>query len=659
MGRFTMREFKSHQHALAFIVIMALASAYPLITVWGFALFGDQPFADSSAAVWRHFSAMGLSNPKFNLAMELSFCLVFVLCVLALLEIYRDRRALHGDARFATAAEVRQAGLLGPKGIILGKFKDKYLVFDGQQFVLLAAPTRSGKGVGCVIPNLLNWQDSVVMLDMKLENWQLTSGYRHKTLGQDTYLFNPFALDRKTHRWNPLDSISRDPYVAAGDVLQIAQIFYPSRESDKNRFFNDQAQNLFLGLTLYLIETEHPRCTLGEVFRQGSGYDQPLPRHIKGILDKHPHLSRQCRDALSRALSNPEETFGNIKASFDAPLLLFANPMVDAATSASDFNLADVRRKKVSIYFGVAPNRLEAAARLINLFFAQTISLNTGVLPDADTTLKHQCLVLLDEFTAFGRVGIVAKAVSYIAGYNLRLLTIIQSKSQLEGEGLYSKADARNMITNHEVRIIFPPGDDQEAKDASEMLGYYTAKAKSVSTNHSGHILSVNGNSSGGTNTSDQRRALMMPQELKQMPSTQAIVDKQGMPPVLCEKVRFYEDRVFVDRLKAVSPTLARLGSQLPNRAQLDAVRISGELAAPIPSLFVPSQREARQDEETAQDAFADMTEAEIEAAAVALAAKLPDHTAVATHDDYKAAVQEEFFNMFFMPAKGAVHARI
>ena len=243
--------------------------------------------------------------------------------------------------------------------------------------------------------------------------------------------------------------------------------------------------------------------------------------------------------------------------------------------------------------------------------------------------------------------------------YNLRLLTIIQSKSQLEGEGLYSKADARNMITNHEVRIIFPPGDDQEAKDASEMLGYYTAKAKSVSTNHSGHILSVNGNSSGGTNTSDQRRALMMPQELKQMPSTQAIVDKQGMPPVLCEKVRFYEDRVFVDRLKAVSPTLARLGSQLPNRAQLDAVRISGELAAPIPSLFVPSQREARQDEETAQDAFADMTEAEIEAAAVALAAKLPDHTAVATHDDYKAAVQEEFFNMFFMPAKGAVHARI
>lgn len=654
-----MANYKWHQHMLAAIVVAALASAFPLATVWGFALFGDKEFATSFKAILNYFTAMGFSNPRFNLAMELSFCLVVVLCILSLMEIYKDRRALHGDARFATNSEVQEAGLLGKKGIILGKFKGKYLVFDGQQFVMLAAPTRSGKGVGCVIPNLLNWQDSVVMLDMKLENWQLTSGYRHKTLAQKTYLFNPFALDRKTHRWNPLDSISRDPYVAPGDVLQIAQIFYPSRESDKNRFFNDQAQNLFLGLTLFLIETQHPRCTLGEVFRQGSGYDQPLPKHLKSILEKHPNLSRQCRDAISRALSNPEETFGNIKASFDAPLLLFANPMVDAATSASDFNLANVRREKVSIYFGVAPNRLEAAARLINLFFAQTISLNTGVLPDADKKLAHQCLVLLDEFTAFGRVGIVAKAVSYIAGYNLRLLTIIQSKSQLEGEGLYSKADARNMITNHEVRIIFPPGDDQEAKDASEMLGYYTAKAQSVSSNHSGHFLSVSGNSSGGTNTSDQRRALMMPQELKQMPSSQAIVDKQGMPPVLCEKVRFFDDPVFIDRLKAVSPSLARLGEKLPSRAELDAARISGELSAPIPTLFIASPIESTNDDEQEADVFSNMSEAEIEAAAIALAAKLPDYAALETHHDYKAIVQEQFFNMFFLSEKEVSHARI
>lgn len=653
-----MRDFKQHQHILAIIVVVALVIVWPYFTVWGFNLFGSMEFPKSPLTILEYFINYGFSNRRFNLSIELAFAVVFVIGLLTLISIYKDRRALHGDARFATFNEVEEAGLFGKQGIILGKFKGKYLVFDGQQFVLLAAPTRSGKGIGCVIPNLLNWAGSVVMLDMKLENWQLTSKFRQQILGQETYLFNPFALDRKTHRWNPLDSISRDPFVTPGDVLQIAQIFYPSRESDKNRFFNDQAQNLFLGLTLYLIETNHPRCSLGEVFRQGSGYDKSPPKHIHDILEKNQNLSRQCRDALSRAMSNPEETFGNIKASFDAPLLMFANPMVDAATSASDFSLADIRRKKISIYFGISPNRLETAARLINLFFTQTISLNTGVLPEADKSLKYQCLVLLDEFTAFGRVGIVAKAVSYIAGYNLRLLTIIQSKSQLEGEGLYSKADARNMITNHEVRIIFPPGDDHEAKDASEMLGYYTTKSESVSSNHSGHFLTVNGNSSGGTSISDQRRALMMPQELKQMPSSQSIIDKQGTPPVLCDKVRYFEDAVFIDRLKSVSPLLADLGRKTPTRDQLDAARIAGELASFVPNVLPQTIPDNQLDSEKENDVFANMTEAEIEAAAVALAAKLPDFAALDTHADFKAVVQEEFFSMFFSSG-GASHARI
>ncbi len=653
-----MRDFKRHQHILAACVTIVLVLALPYATVFGFTLFDPTTFTKSLFTVFEYFTYYGFSNRRFNLALELSFAVLFVIGLLALISIYKDRRALHGDARFANPSEIEDAGLFGSKGIILGKFKGKYLVFDGQQFVLLAAPTRSGKGVGVVIPNLLNWQESVVVLDVKLENWQLTSRFRKQTLAQETYLFNPFASDRKSHRWNPLDSVSRDPFVTPGDVLQIAQIFYPSKESDKNRFFNDQAQNLFLGITLYLIESKHPRCSLGEVFRQGSGYDKSLPKHLRDILEKNPTLSRQCRDALSRALSNPEETFGNIKASFDAPLLMFANPMVDAATNASDFSLADVRRKRISIYFGISPNRLETAARLINLFFTQAISLNTGVLPEADKTLKYQCLMMLDEFTAFGRVGILTKAVSYIAGYNLRLLTIIQSKSQLEGDGLYSKADARNMITNHEVRIVFPPGDDHEAKDASEMLGYYTTKSTSISSNHSGHLLAVTGSSSGGTSISDQRRALMMPQELKQMSPLKSIIDKQGTPPVLCDKVRYFDDPVFIDRLKGVSSMLKKLGRKTPTRDQLDAARVAGELSAPVPTVSPTSYDDTPTGLQEDADMFANMTEAEIEAAAVALAAKLPDYTALDTHADFAEVVKEEFFKMFF-PTEGVNHARI
>lgn len=470
--------------------------------------------------------------------------------------------------------------------IIVGKYQGQYLTFKGQQFVILAAPTRSQKGVAIVIPNLLNFAGSVVVLDIKLENFKLTSGFRRKH-GQKVFLFNPFAEDGRTHRWNPLDGISRNRNFRVGDVLAVGQALYPG-DNPKEAFWNDQARNLFLGLTLYLLETPELPCTLGELLRQSSGKGMPLKDYLQGIMAERSNgdnaLSDECLDALNRFCSTSENTMASILATFNAPLTIFANPIVDAATSTSDFDITAVRKELMSVYIGIQPNRLADASLLINLFFSQLVNLNTKELPQDNPALKHQCLLLLDEFTAIGKVGIIAKAVSYIAGYNLRLLPIIQSISQLES--VYGEKDTRTFVTNHALQIIYPPREQKDANEYSEMLGYFTEK--SVSTGISRPRAWGGNNGSSSENVSDQKRALLLPQELKELGQDKEIILLENTKPILCDKARYYDDPTFIDRLKSVSPSLRALGKKLPTRDQLEqAAFVRNELAVSLPQLDI------------------------------------------------------------------------
>ncbi len=474
----------------------------------------------------------------------------------------------------------------GLNEIIVGKYQGSYLTFKGQQFVLLAAPTRSQKGVAVVIPNLLNFAGSTVTLDIKLENFKLTSGFR-AAHGQKVFLFNPFAEDGRTHRWNPLDGISRNRNFRIGDVLAIGQALYPS-DNPKDAFWNDQARNLFLGLTLYLLETPELPCTLGELLRQSSGKGLPLKDYLQCIMAERANgdnaLSDECLDALNRFCNTSENTMASILATFNAPLTIFANPIVDAATSVSDFDVTAVRKELMSIYIGIQPNRLADAALLVNLFFSQLINLNTKELPQDNPALKYQCLLLLDEFTAIGKVGIIAKAVSYIAGYNLRLLPIIQSISQLES--VYGEKDTRTFVTNHALQIIYPPREQKDANEYSEMLGYFTEK--SVSTGVSRPRAWGGNNGSSSENTSDQKRALLLPQELKELGQDKEIILLENTKPILCDKARYYDDPTFIDRLKGVSPSLRALGKKLPTKDQLEkAAFVLNELSSAIPQLDI------------------------------------------------------------------------
>lgn len=457
--------------------------------------------------------------------------------------------ALHGEARFANRKEIEKEGLLSNRGVLLGKLDNELLRLPGYEFVMLAAATRSGKGVGFCVPNLLTFPDSAVVLDIKGENYNLTGEFRHRFLGNQVFYFNPFSAN--TCRWNPLSYISKDPNFRVNDLMALASIIYPPNSKDP--FWPDSAKNLFVGLALLVLETPQLPHTLGEVLRQGSGKGQAMADYLTHVMairaSSGMPLSTPCVDCLNRFLNNPDNTLKNILSSFVAPLALWGNAVIDKATSADDFDLRDVRKKKMTIYVHIPANEVVQAGFILNVFFSQLVTENVRELPEDNPELKYQCMLLMDEATAPGKISIIAKGVGFMAGYNLRLILIIQDRSQLEAT--YGKEDAHNIVANMGVLIVFTPNQVKEAKEYSELIGTMTVQSSSKSRSNSGAFTS--GNSSTNETESPHGRALMLPQEILSMEKTREFVVRAGIPVVSCSKIRYYDDPFFSERFNAVA----------------------------------------------------------------------------------------------------------
>jgi type IV secretion system protein VirD4 len=660
------------------VFIVATAGVAWLAGFIFFASFKANPIGKTDFMTWwtywQHYqSNLGVSKRLVGSGLAAA-ALGYGAPLIALFAAMRNVRTLHGEARFASTAEIAKAGLFGKNGIIIGKWKNRFLVFPGLQFVLLAAPTRSGKGVGIVIPNLLNWDESVIVLDVKMENFLITSEFRRRH-GQQVYLFNPFSmtedgegspLEGKTHRYNPLFYVSDKLELRVQDIMSIGYVLFPGE--GKDTFFDDASRNLFLGLTLYLCETPTLPRTIGELLRQSSGKGRPVKEYVKSLVlarnfrevgtvrlnglgedaqavveavmqikgcsaaeaealckkaptpivedmarayvadieellaeagadfkTEHRHIPRgdwdgeglpplteQCVDALNRFTNTSDNTLASILATFNAPLTIWSSPLVDAATAYNDFDLRLVRKERMSIYIGVPANRLAEARLIINLIYSQLIGLNSNRVLHSTPDLKFRCLILADEFAAPGRIGIIDKSNSFQAGYGLPLLTIVQSPAQIEADAPkgYGKEGGRTLMTNHACQIFYTPREQRDANEYSESLGYTTAHSRSRSHGRGGSSVSESSGEGAG-----QKRALMLPQELQEMDKREQIIRLENTKPIRCEKIAYYADPVFMDRLKNVSATLKKLGTKLPSKEQLEAVWGSGELAAPVPSL--------------------------------------------------------------------------
>lgn len=455
--------------------------------------------------------------------------------ILAVAALLSGRRPLHGAARWARSGDIARAGLRSPSGIVLGQAGGAPLVFGGSEHVLLQAPTRSGKGVGVVIPNLLTWPGSVVVLDVKQENWRATAGYRAQA-GQQVLLFDPLDPQGRTARYNPLGHIDRaDPIETLDELQKIAGMLFPSPDH-ADPFWTEAARTGFIGVGALVADSPDLPFTLGEIHRQLTEGDPRtrLPKVVKERNAAGRPLSGPCASALMDFSSAGENTFASIKQTLTARMALWLNPRVDAATSASDFDVRQLRRRPMSIFLGVSPDNISRVAPLYALLFQQLIDLNTRELPDRARE-PLDVLVLLDEFARLGHAPVLAKAFAYVAGYGLRLLPVLQSPAQLRA--VYGPDGAEEIVSNCAVEVLFAPKELKAAQDLSERLGAYT---------YAGRALSRPLRLSAGRRSltlSDQKRALMLPQELMAMEADALIVLKAGAPPIRGTKLRYFKHR--------------------------------------------------------------------------------------------------------------------
>lgn len=557
--------------------------------------------------------------------------LIALLPVIGITAVYskiRKRRSLHGDARFETKPQMRRAGLLGSSsepGIIIGKLGPAYLMLRGMLSAMLTATTGSGKGVGMAVPNALCYPDSMVALDVKGELCELTSAYR-ASRGQKVYRFAPFDPSARTHRWNPLEGLSMDERVRVSEVVSLAFTLYPDSARDSGDIWQPMARSLFTGLALYVLETPSLPSTIGEILRQGSGNGQSLRDHVEGLLRERnfrPHvvstnsdgepvveyrrllewdgngeplLSERCVIALETFTMAKGNTSPSIAVTFAAPLTIWQSPIVDAATSASDFNVGELRARLMSLYVVVTPDKLPEARVLLSLLFSRIVSTNTQVqlrsrrtgplrffqpvqrpVDEQNVQPTHSCLLLLDEFAALGYMPIIDKAAAYLRGYGLRLLTICQSEGQIRVDPPrgYGRESARALVTNHGARILYTPALQEDAEEYSAALGFETVKARTTQLGRRRQH-----------SESDHRRALMLAQELREMPKDeQIIIGVEGLRPIRCERIRYYLDETFIGLLREMSPGLRSLGKRLPTKDEIDAVVEMGDLEVHVSAL--------------------------------------------------------------------------
>ncbi|MDX1950037.1 MAG: type IV secretory system conjugative DNA transfer family protein [Rickettsiales bacterium] len=447
---------------------------------------------------------------------------------------FQPPEKLHGDAKWASENDIRKAGLRAKKGLLLGNTGRGYLTADGFQHILLFAPTGSGKGVGFVIPNLLYWEQSMVCHDIKLENFELTSGYRRK-MGQKVYLWNAASPSGITHCYNPLDWVSREMGQMVDDVQKISNLLLPEQE-----FWNNEARSLFVGVALYLLAVPEKICSFGEVVRTLRSDD--VTYNLAVVLDT---LGKQIHPVsymnIAAFLQKADKERSGVISTLNSGLELWANPLIDAATATSDFDFNRFKKDKISVYVGLTPDNIERLKPLMQIFYQQAAQILTKHMPKPDE--PHGVLFMMDEFPTLGEMIIFKQGIAYFRGYRVRLFLIIQDTEQLKD--IYEEAGMNSFLANATYRITFAANTFSTAEMISKVVGNKTVKQ--ISRN-APIFLDLNP-ASRSKHISETQRALLLPQEVMNLPKEQQIILVESSPPIKTKKIFYFKDPFFTKRL--------------------------------------------------------------------------------------------------------------
>ncbi|MEM9573257.1 MAG: conjugal transfer protein TraG [Pseudomonadota bacterium] len=468
--------------------------------------------------------------------------------------IWRARSQKHvttyGSARWAECQDIERCGLLGDEGVFLGKWKNKYLRHCGPEHVMAFAPTRSGKGVGLVVPTLLTWIGSAVIHDIKGENWTLTSGWR--STFSHIVRFDPTS--GISHRYNPLMEVRQGPFEVR-DVQNIADILVdPEGSLERRNHWEKTGHALLVGVILHVLYAEENKTLAGcaaFLSDPSRSFETTLARMMKthhltadGPPRAHPVVAQAARELLNKS----ENERSGVLSTAMSFLGLYRDPVVAAATMASDWRIADLidGANPVSLYLIVPPSDISRTKPLVRLILNQIGRRLTETLPDQKGT-RRDVLMMLDEFPALGRLDFFESALAFMAGYGIRAYLIAQSLNQIEKT--YGPNNA--ILDNCHVRIAFASNDERTAKRISDALG--TTTEQRAQRNYAGHRLAP-WLSHVMVSAQETQRALVTPDEVMQLPPDDAIVMVSGAPPIKAKKLKYYQDRNFTDRVVDPAP---------------------------------------------------------------------------------------------------------
>jgi len=547
------------------LVLVLAAGAGAYLAGWLLLVWFGHPSALQWHTSWQYLSAASLPAYTPYAAMIRLWVVTgagvpLLAACAALIPLWRHRQqALHGDARLARRRDLAKAGLLRRvpgEGILIGRYKGRYLWLNGTQHVVMVAPTRSGKSSSVAVPVLLTYEGSAVVLDVKGELHNLTSGYRARC-GQTIVVWAPYDEQARGQRFNPFTAMAGMPQGQRVAELQtIAAILYPERPGG-DPFWVNQARTAFAALASLMFEnwdalrqrnpTLNPNesvafPSLERLYLLTTGAGQGVRRYLQEVLEGTV-AGPATRAALGSLVGLPDDTLASVIASVQVPLQQFLNPTLAAATNATDIDVAALRRQRITLYVVVPPRKLDEAGSLLNLFFSSVIGANLEHDARSDASITHQVLMVMDEFTAMGRLDVWARRISVSASYGVRDLAIVQSQAQLRA--VYGADDAQNFLTNHAASLVFTPREQEDAEAFSRAMGDCTVRRRQRTRSRGFSLRSRN------TSVSDleERRPLMLPQEIKALPRDEQLIFLEGCAPIRCQKNWYFKDRVLRRRL--------------------------------------------------------------------------------------------------------------
>ena len=477
----------------------------------------------------------------------------------------------HGSARWARREDLEAAGLIGQDaGVYVGAWAEDgtlhYLRHTGPQHVLAFAPSRSGKGVGLVLPTLLSWPGSCVVNDIKGENWALTAGWRQRELGGRCLRFDPTAAPGASARYNPLLEVRPWPGDVRDAQLVADMLIDPDGQGTRDHW-DLTALDLLVGVILHVLYAERDKTLRGcltILADPARAIETTLGRILTAVHDPEgtcgwtdaagqPTRTHPAVSGAARALLNKSDNERSSVISSAVKFLnLYRDPVVVRNTETSDFAVRDLTHAEVpvSLYLTIPPADIHRTRPLLRLLLQQIVGRlteSTDGQPDQAAGERRRLLLMLDEFPSLGRMDVLQTALAYLPGYGITAYLIVQDLAQLS----HAYGRDESIISNCHVRVAYAPNRVGTARLISEMAGTMTVHkaARTYTGNRLNPMLMhvMAGEQETG-------RPLLTPDEAMRLPNDAALIFVAGHPPIYGQKIRYYQDPVFSERATIPPP---------------------------------------------------------------------------------------------------------